>query len=95
MVDINIDKEYVALLHELDDRLVTADKMDVEPGPERAAVKWREQTRESVQELIFPITISWMDDGETMSEEGYAQRALDDVKARFERLASSFPCLQI
>ncbi|KAJ7771049.1 hypothetical protein DFH07DRAFT_734832 [Mycena maculata] len=58
--------------------------MDVESAPEQA-VEWRGQIRESVQEIIFPITIAWMDDGEMMSEENYAQRALDDVQARFER----------
>ncbi|KAJ7506601.1 hypothetical protein B0H11DRAFT_1706690 [Mycena galericulata] len=80
---IDLDNGYAALLHEVDNRLgKETDKLDLERDP---AAEWREQIRESVQDLIFPITISWMDDGETMSEEDYAQRALDDVKARFER----------
>ncbi|KAJ7688699.1 hypothetical protein B0H17DRAFT_938064 [Mycena rosella] len=80
---VDSDLEFTALLRELDDRLVTNSSDKPEAKPE--TVKWRQQIRESVQEVIFPITIDWMDDDETMSEEDYAQRALDDVKARFER----------
>lgn len=58
--------------------------MDADPDAARA-LKWRDEIRESVQEIIYPITISWMDDDGAMSEGDYAQRAVDDVKARFER----------
>ncbi|KAJ7462055.1 hypothetical protein FB451DRAFT_1043857 [Mycena latifolia] len=84
----DLDDEYTAILRELDDMLgkdtSAADKPDAEPDTTRG-IEWRLQIRESIQEIIFPITISWMDDDETMSEGDYAQRALDDVKARFER----------
>ncbi|KAJ7639483.1 hypothetical protein FB45DRAFT_977215 [Roridomyces roridus] len=78
---VGLKPEYATLLREVDEKLgnaPTATKSEV-------GAEWRAQIRDLVQDVIFPITIAWMDDGETMSEEDYAQRALDDVKARFER----------
>jgi hypothetical protein len=80
----DVRKEYAALLHELDKKLAKV-ASKIEPDPE---MDWRQQVRKSVQDFLAPITICWMDDGDTMSESDYAQRALDDVKARFERCAS-------
>ncbi|KAJ6560264.1 hypothetical protein B0H19DRAFT_1146990 [Mycena capillaripes] len=81
-----LDKEGTRLLRELDEKLVKqTSPIEIEPGSAAVALKWHEEIRESVQEVIYPITISWMDDDEAMSEGDYAQRALDDIKARFER----------
>ncbi|KAJ7098650.1 hypothetical protein B0H15DRAFT_771712 [Mycena belliarum] len=80
---VNLGKISRALLRELDKRLLV-DKHDSDPAPAPGA-QWRRGIRESIQEIIVPITISWMDDDGSMGEGDYAQRALDDVKARFER----------
>ncbi|KAJ7156082.1 hypothetical protein C8R43DRAFT_884346 [Mycena crocata] len=84
LVCVNPDNECVALLHDLDMRLsedaFSTDKTDIVSASAR-----REEIRESVQHIILPITISWMEGDEMMGEADYAQRAFDDVKARFER----------
>ncbi|KAJ7849841.1 hypothetical protein B0H14DRAFT_3085988 [Mycena olivaceomarginata] len=83
----HLDKECAVLLRELEERLAKDESQIGKTGANNAAplVKWHEEIRESVQQIIYPITISWMDDDETMSEADHAQRAVDDVKARFER----------
>ncbi|KAJ6515319.1 hypothetical protein C8R45DRAFT_1139488, partial [Mycena sanguinolenta] len=72
------------LLRELDDKLAK-DVSPAEPDDATKAGQWREGIRASVGEIIYPITICWMDGDETIGEAHYAQRAVDDVKARFER----------
>ncbi|KAJ7893431.1 hypothetical protein B0H14DRAFT_2684894 [Mycena olivaceomarginata] len=88
----HLDKECAVLLRELEERLAKDEVPDWQrPGPTtpRPLVKWHEEIRESVQQIIYPITISWMDDDETMSEADHAQRAVDDVRPRFERLVET------
>ncbi|KAJ6486408.1 hypothetical protein C8R47DRAFT_1216527 [Mycena vitilis] len=84
---VDLDREGKALLRELDERLAkdSSSVDETQANPAVVALKWREELREMVQDIIFPITISWMDDDRAMSERDYAQRAVDDVKARFER----------
>jgi serine/threonine-protein kinase ATR len=92
----HLDKECAVLLRELEERLAKDGSQIGQTGANNAAplVKWHEEIRESVQQIIYPITISWMDDDETMSEADYAQRAVDDVKARFEKYPSvSVSCM--
>ncbi|KAF7326051.1 hypothetical protein MKEN_00456000 [Mycena kentingensis (nom. inval.)] len=46
---------------------------------------WRHTIQELTQDIIFPLTIDWMDGDEGLPEEKYAQRAIDDVTSRFAR----------
>ncbi|KAJ7228144.1 hypothetical protein GGX14DRAFT_547392 [Mycena pura] len=86
LTSVELGNENTALLHELDERLAKqSDGLEVIVDSTRAA-SWREQVKESVQDIIFPLTIAWMDDDEaSMQEHKYAQRAFDDVKSRFDR----------
>ncbi|KAF8214176.1 hypothetical protein K438DRAFT_1902229 [Mycena galopus ATCC 62051] len=71
------------------------DNVNIQPDDAARVLQWRERIRASVSELIYPITISWMDDDATMSEADYAQRAVDDVRARFERYLFIISGLQL
>ncbi|KAJ7055002.1 hypothetical protein C8F01DRAFT_1160647 [Mycena amicta] len=53
-------------------------------GPPQKS-NWREEVKELTQDIIFPLTIDWMDGDEGLPDEVYAQRALDDVNSRFAR----------
>ncbi|KAK7062299.1 Serine/threonine-protein kinase atr [Favolaschia claudopus] len=72
------------LLRVLDDR-IAKDSLDGSPEDAARTAKWREDIKECVQEIIYPITVAWMEEDGAMAEVDYAQRAVDDVKARFER----------
>ncbi|KAF7294192.1 hypothetical protein HMN09_01147600 [Mycena chlorophos] len=58
-------------------------------APSQSA-KWREELKQLTQDIIFPITLDWMDGDEGMADEVYAQRAIDDVTSRYSR-EISFP----
>ncbi|KAJ6615603.1 hypothetical protein B0H10DRAFT_2220252 [Mycena sp. CBHHK59/15] len=85
--NLDLGGQHIAYVREVDERLQKTAPLApvVNPaGPVSAGVGWREQVRRSIQEII-PEPVAWMDDDGTMSEGDYAQRALDDIRARFER----------
>jgi len=50
---------------------------------------WRQHVRTSTQEIIAPDQITWMDEDEGLTDDQFAQRAVDDIKERFGRLVVS------
>ncbi|KAF7302261.1 hypothetical protein MIND_00793200 [Mycena indigotica] len=62
-----------------------AGKMAMERQTLVGASSWRHQLKGLTQEIIFPLTIDWMEGEEGMGDNDYAQRALDDIASRFSR----------
>jgi hypothetical protein len=46
---------------------------------------WKLGVKVSMNEIIAPETITWMDSEETMTIDQYAQCAMDDIKERFTK----------
>lgn len=46
---------------------------------------WRQRVYVSIQEITVPDPIPWMLDDNSLSDRIYCQRALDEIRARFER----------
>jgi len=48
-------------------------------------VDWRLRVKTSLGEILVPDDISWMEDDDTMTDQEYTKRILDDLCDRFER----------
>ena len=46
---------------------------------------WRVQVRETVQVIVEPNELEWMDDDDSLGDLEYIQRALTDIDTRFEQ----------
>lgn len=49
------------------------------------SVQWRILLRGTLHNILLPAQIYWMDDDDDLSDQEYIQRAIDDMKIRFER----------
>jgi hypothetical protein len=47
--------------------------------------EWRSDVKTVLQEILVPDIVSWMDDDETLSNDEYTRRVLNDLRHRFER----------
>ncbi|CAK5275112.1 unnamed protein product [Mycena citricolor] len=78
---LQLSQDHTSLLYALDDRLhVLSSDTD-----ESADGDWRSKVADTVKGIIKPLGLYWMDDGDTLPEGEYAQRALEEVRRRFER----------
>jgi hypothetical protein len=46
---------------------------------------WQTAVRQSVQEIVMPVEITWMEDDDLFSDSQFADRALSEIKDRFTR----------
>jgi hypothetical protein len=78
--------EWTALLGEIDRQMFLMNT-DLTTADEPHDMNlWRQKVRTLTQEIISPDRVTWMDDGEGFADRQFAQRAVDDIKYRFERL---------
>lgn len=56
---------------------------DVKPAHGR--IQWMSRVRASVERIIAPDSVDWMEDDTSMSRNSYMTRALSDIRSRFER----------
>ena len=52
---------------------------DIEQG------SWHATVRQSVQDIVYPVEITWMEDTGILSDIQFADRALHEIKDRFTR----------
>jgi hypothetical protein len=64
-------------------RPITPEAPDVKPAHGKA--QWMSRVRVSVERIIAPDSVDWMDDDTSMSRNSYMTRALSDIRNRFER----------
>lgn len=64
-------------------RHTAPDAPDTKPAHGR--VQWMSSVRESVERIIAPDSVDWMEDDTSMSRNSYVTRALSDIRDRFER----------
>lgn len=50
---------------------------------------WRRQVKLSVEEIIFPGPITWMDDDGSIPDDQYIKRVFDDIRNRFTKWCCS------
>jgi hypothetical protein len=53
------------------------------------ASSWRLLVKVALKDIIIPGNVEWMDD-DNFTDEGYAQRSLDDIERRFTMYAPTF-----
>ena len=46
---------------------------------------WRRQIKLTMEEIVYPDTIMWMEDDDSISDDQYAKRAFDEIKRRFTK----------
>lgn len=64
-------------------RHTTPETPDVKPT--LGKVRWMSHVRASVERIIAPESVNWMEDDTSMSRNSYVTRALSDIRSRFER----------
>ena len=69
-------------------RQTTLEAPDVKPA--LGKVHWMSHVRTSVERIIAPESVNWMEDDTSMSRNSYMTRALSDMRSRFERFV---PCV--
>lgn len=79
------DAEYESLLKAIDSR-ASKDLVAAKPSlPENPAIQYRRDVRNIVQRIVQPEDLNWMDDDEGITDEQFAERAVGDIRHRFER----------
>ena len=56
-----------------------------DPKSTRSKSQWLARVRTSVEAIIAPDDLTWMDDDNSLSRNQYATRALADISRRFKR----------
>jgi hypothetical protein len=70
------------LLHAISQRLTPNDLHT----PSRAKeASWQATVRQSVQDIVYPAEIAWMEGDDLFAESEFAARALEEIKVRFTR----------
>jgi hypothetical protein len=86
---VGIDGMQEVILDAVDEHIANT-KVQPSDGfndPAAGLVHWRLRVRTSLEEILVPDDISWMEDDATIPGEGYTRRVLDDIRDRFERCA--------
>ncbi|EGO27933.1 hypothetical protein SERLADRAFT_414152 [Serpula lacrymans var. lacrymans S7.9] len=75
-----------ALIREIDKALQAPSNLSAKPdiADQNAISLWRRNVRETVEELIVPDDLHWMDVDEDSPAVLYAQRAADEIQKRFD-----------
>lgn len=63
---------------------VSQDARAIRDVEEELLTPWRQEVKQSVQDIIVPDEVDWMEDDD-MINESYADRALDTIRDRFTR----------
>jgi hypothetical protein len=73
------------LLHGIAQRLTSEDPQAPSHIEQAPSGSWQTTVRQSVQDIIFPAEITWMEGDDLLPDIKFADRALDEIKDRFTR----------
>jgi|ERR1700685_2929408 hypothetical protein len=73
------------LLDGIDQRLALKDPQSSGDAEQPPLGFWQVTIRQSVQDIVDPAEITWMEGDDHLSNGQFAERALDEIKERFTR----------
>jgi hypothetical protein len=73
------------LLDRIDERLALKDPQPIADTEKPPLGSWQTTVRQSVQDIVEPTEITWMEDDDRLSESNFADRVLNEIRDRFTR----------